>query len=737
MEDNFRILKPYLRGFPLIVLAMVITVMAAKKYLSYVTPMYESTVKLKLADVNEGVPSSNLFKDLDVFATANKIAAEIEVIKSNMMINAVLDSLDFDLEVYRIGKVRKVELYHESPFIITANFTSPKAFDKRFSLQVISDKKYSITLPDSDKPKEGMFGEILSSSLGQLLIALDNDVIARKQDFSLVDNYEFEFLSREKLTRKISSNLDVVAIDKDVAVVRINIKNAIPEKASGFVNQLAKSYINDYIETKYKAAQTTVKFLEDRINNISKKLATSETTIQRFRDNRDIINIHQETETDLRKISQLKIQHANLKMNLDAIADLHKYVQNGKNNFLDLAPNFEAFTDLLSTEIIKKIKQLQAEKKDLLITFTPEDERVQVVDLKIQDLTSYLVESISNTHKNIQVKYDRLSAEIAEAEKVFIGVPEKERMLTILNREFEIYQRSYNFLNEKKIEAEIAQAAKIAFHRIISPAEPSKVPVSPNRPIIIIVSALVAMFGALGFIFIVHTLKAKVNDAYTIEHNSSIPIALQTPFLYNENDKQHHFLKEAIQLELKGIIRDKDIVTITSANSREGASFHVFNLAVALARQQRRVLVVDVSRTLSFLSANEHKNNTPESTSFANISYMDFSSPAHTLLTKPLMEELLNGYKKIYDLLIINNESLSDETIGLMLMSVAQSNLFVVDSRKTAAAEIIRIATLQQEFNLAGMWFVLNRAGYNPNVVKEIIRWGGIQFKKFQQRQKS
>src|SRR5689334_11846014 len=122
MEENFRILKPYLRGFPIIVLAMVIGVMAAKKYLGYVTPMYESTVKLKLADVSEGVPGSNLFKDLDVFASANKIAAEIEVMKSSVMINKVLDSLDFDLEVYRIGQVRKVELYHESPFIITSNF---------------------------------------------------------------------------------------------------------------------------------------------------------------------------------------------------------------------------------------------------------------------------------------------------------------------------------------------------------------------------------------------------------------------------------------------------------------------------------------------------------------------------------------------------------------------------------------------------------------------------------------
>ncbi|MBK7805834.1 MAG: hypothetical protein IPJ51_05995 [Saprospiraceae bacterium] len=56
----------------------------------------------------------------------------------------------------------------------------------------------------------------------------------------------------------------------------------------------------------------------------------------------------------MRKISQLKIQQTNIKMNLEAIHELNDYIARGKDNFLDLAPNFEAFTDLLSTEMVKK-----------------------------------------------------------------------------------------------------------------------------------------------------------------------------------------------------------------------------------------------------------------------------------------------------------------------------------------------------------------------------------------------
>lgn len=51
-------------------------------------------------------------------------------------------------------------------------------------------------------------------------------------------------------------------------------------------------------------------------------------------------------------------------MNLDAIKNLNNYISEGKDNYLELAPNFEAFNDLLSTEMVKNMKLLQAEKKN-------------------------------------------------------------------------------------------------------------------------------------------------------------------------------------------------------------------------------------------------------------------------------------------------------------------------------------------------------------------------------------
>ncbi|RMZ59606.1 hypothetical protein D1632_08220 [Chryseobacterium nematophagum] len=699
-NENVRFLKPLLRGWPIIILAMVISVLAAKKYLNYVTPMYESTAKLKLADTQEGVPSANLFKDFDVFASANKISTEIEVLKSTSLIEKTLKKLPFSTEIFRKGKVRSVELFNDSPIRVEGTFSNKKNYDKKFLLQITSNQNYTLTPPDSTQELKGTFGIPLPIDSGKILITRNSNYLYSKPNAKIIDQYEVEFLSREKLLEKVNKNLDIVSVDKDVPVIRINFKSNVPEKASLLVNTLAETYIQDYIENKYRAANTTVDFLREEIGQANNKLSEAENRIENYRNKENIINIPQETETDLRKIAQLKIQKSNLKMNLDAIKNLNGYITEGKNNYLDLATNFEAFNDLLSTEMVKNMKQLQAEKKELLLTYTPEHEKVKVIDAKIKDLTDYQTESIKNTQKNLQIKYNDIAQDIHIAEQAFIGLPEKEKLLNIMNREFNLYEKNYNFLNEKRIEAEIAKSAKISFHKIITRGELSQHPVSPMRSIIIIVAAIMSMIASIILIYVVHLAKAKVNDVYTIEKNSSIPIAFTTPFIKKKDKIIHYFLEHVLEMELKEIVKKKNIICITSYNRAEDHAFHAQNIIKALQAQSRKVLVIDVANTLQ---DTEH--------------HINFSEEEYLHLTSKDIQSLIRSKMEDADICIINNQPIQHGKLPLFFLKLADQNLFLLDSRKTAAKNIMNVELLKDEYKLTNMWFVLNKEGYNPSLI--------------------
>lgn len=704
-NENVRFLKPLLRGFPIVVLAMIIAVLAAKKYLNYVTPMYESTAKLKLADTQEGVPSANLFKDFDVFATPNKISTEIEVLKSTSLIEKTLEKLPFSTEIYRKGKVRSVELFGDSPIKVESILNDEKNYDKKFIINITSNQNFTIKASDSAKEVKGTFGVPTAIKGGKILITKNDSYLQSKPGAKIVDQYEVEFLSREKLLDMINKNLDIVSVDKDVPVIRINYKSNVPEKASLLVNTLAETYIQDYIENKYRAANTTVDFLKNEIGQANNKLSGAENRIENYRNKENIINIPQETETDLRKISQLKIQKSNLKMNLDAIKNLNNYISEGKDNYLDLAPNFEAFNDLLSTEMVKNMKLLQAEKKELLLTYTPEHEKVKVIDSKIKDLTDYQTESIKNTQRNLQIKYNDIDRDIQIAEQAFIGLPEKEKLLNIMNREFNLYEKNYNFLNEKRIDAEIAKAAKISFHKIITRGELPKQPVSPMRSIIIIVAAIMSMIGSIAIIYAVHFAKAKVNDVYTIEKNSTIPVAFTTPFIKSREKTMHHFLENVLEMELKEIIKDKNLICITSYDKSKQHLFHSKNIIKALQEQSRKVLVIDVAGNLKNIES---------------IDYIDFSEEKNLRLTSTDIENLIREKMTGNDLCIINNQSIKQGKLPLLFLKMADENLFVLDSRKTAEKTIMNVELLKDEYKLTNLWFVLNKESYNPSLMTSI-----------------
>ncbi len=700
-------LKPYISTLPLIILCGALALWLASKYLNYAVPMYESTAKMRMADINEGVPGNNLFKDLDVFASETKIMAEIEVMKSKVIIDKVIDQLGIGYSLYRKGKLRQTELFDDSPIRIDVSGDATTLYGKQIEMVIHDTSRLTLYMPDGTL-SEGNLDK--SVDLGTVKIMVSRKTEEKEKKLKLEDKYLFELKARESIISELQAGLDITPVDKDVPVVRISYKSNNPAKAATIVNAVAENYIRDYIAIKYQSADITSQFLDKQINDMSSRLEKSENQIQNYRDKNNIINVRQETETDLRKISQLKIQETNLKMNLEAMDQLNQYITSGKDNFLELAPNFEAFTDLLSTEMIKKIKELQSEKKQLLLTYTPEDDRVKVIDSKITDYTTYLEESISNTRKNLQTKYNNLKNDIADAEKVFIGLPEKEKLLTIMNREFDLYQNSYIFLNNKKIEADVAKEAKYSFHRILSPAAISKTPVSPNRTIIRIVSLLLGLFLGIAAVAAKEMFFPAIRNEDGIESRSTIPVAYKAENFKNKNTAASFFRRNLIDLQVRDVVKSGKMTVFSSLHGNEHHSYQVAHMARAMASAGNRVLIVDVDGNFGKKYTTDHQN----------IHIQDLSAVFNGHRPEA-MEDLKNLWLSKYDHVLVSNEKIKEGELSPVFLRYADANFFVSDSRITSAEDIAEINKAAAEYNVINPYFVLNRANYSPNIFRRIM----------------
>lgn len=708
LSKTLGMLGPLVRGLPLIAGIMAISLFLAGRYLRYTTPLYESMAKIKLADANEGAPSANLYKDFDVFANTNKILAEVELLKSTVLLSKAFAPLDLGVTIYRVGKLRRTDLYGQSPIRITAAFTNAGWYNQPFQLTIRQDSLLTITLPGG-KAVAGALDHVVTLDGGTLFITRNDALLRERHRLVINDRYEFIVRTAESVVESIVGDLDVMAVDKDIPVLRISYKSAVAQKAADVVNGVAAAYIADGVEDRFRTADTTVDFLNHQLRDVRQRLTSSEQAIENYRNTKNIINIRQETETDLRQIADLQKQLSSVHMNVLAIDSLNRYVRRNPD-FLKSAPNFEAFNDLLSTEIVKKMKQLQGDRRELLTRYTPDHEKVRLVDTQMNDLADYMKESINNTLTNLQIKHQDLTRTIRSAEAEFIGLPTREKTMTVLERNFSLDEQIYRFLHQKRTEADIARAATISFHRVITEAKVARRPVSPNPTLIRVLAGFLSLLISLVLIYGVHFLKARVGNEVTIQKTSETAVTATVPFLAKPAQERTYFRQWALHMDLKQWLNTGSVVTVSSFNTGEGKRTITRGLAKALANLGKTVLVIDADGTM-----NADSLETPD------IRYLPLATLDACWERPQVWQQLLADWQDQFDVVLIKNAPIADEPTAVMLMASATLNLLVLDSRRTRQNRILETDLLRDNLKLPLVQFVLNRDGYTPSLFRELL----------------
>jgi hypothetical protein len=249
----------------------------------------------------------------------------------------------------------------------------------------------------------------------------------------------------------------------------------------------------------------------------------------------------------------------------------------------------------------------------------------------------------------------------------------------------------------------------VAFHRVITPAFKSETPVSPNRIVIKIVAIILGMVGALLLIFIVHTLKGKVNSPHLITMSSSVPIAAQVPKLRNAAQAEAFFFKALSQWEVKGLLKPGWLVSFTGFRLSEGMKYLAGQVLHSLASQGRSVLLVDFHASL-FPSV------PPQ---FSPVRYSDgiwvMNLPVAELqaCTVRELQTLIGVQVKRFEQTVVLNQEVSEQ-FCLPVMAMADFNLLAVDTRMTPAKKIAEADLMQAEYALPGLHFIVNRTGVQP-----------------------
>jgi len=320
-------------------------------------------------------------------------------------------------------------------------------------------------------------------------------------------------------------------------------------------------------------------------------------------------------------------------------------------------------------------------------------------------------------------------------------LPVTEQKLANLTRDFEVNDKKYTFLSEKKLDAQISRSAVSTLASIVEQATPNFSAVSPDEHNIRRMAIFFGLLIGLGLIVLIRVLNPYIYDKETIESLTSIPIigVIRKFSTTKENADEILVLSQpksifsesvrSVRTNLSYLASEKKnkVICITSEVAGEGKSFVAANLSSTLSLIDKKVILVAADLRRSKLHKTFHVSNDTGlskylsnqatldeiilSTGQSNLDFIP-SGPVppnpSELLHTDRMNQLIELLKDRYDIVMIDTAPVGLVSDSIPLVRLSDINVFVIRSGKSKYYAATIPQRIDNEYNLDNSVIILN-----------------------------
>jgi len=280
----------------------------------------------------------------------------------------------------------------------------------------------------------------------------------------------------------------------------------------------------------------------------------------------------------------------------------------------------------LIAKLNQKLVDLTTERDALLINYTPKHPQVVELDARIQSVKQEMIQELEAKLRTFSQRESAIRDSIGRYKARYIGLPKASLEQASLEREVKLNADLYASLEQKHQEFLVKGAERIEEVTIIEPAVPPGGPKNaPKGATNIVLGSLIG--GLLGIVlaFATESFDTSIGTIEDVEAFLKVPVLGVIP--REERKEVEQTVKEAFPepldpeslellsrlsplFDLKGVLAegyrslkvnlqfacmDQEVKSLAfaSAGLGEGKTTTVINLAITIAQDGRRVLVVD------------------------------------------------------------------------------------------------------------------------------------------------
>lgn len=722
-----------------------ISITAAFLYLRYTYPIYQTEAIIQL-DVVEN-KAQNLFKS-DLYD--EDLASKLELLRSNLFLKRVLNKLPLKVNYFNKGRFLNFELYKSSPFTIDAFVKNEAIYDQPIFIEFKDEFKCRIKYGENiDKNiyKEFNINETISLPEVDLKISiLEKENIQVKNGLLDKNDFFFTINNPENILNTYKNQIKVSILNEAAKTIRINIQGTNPLKITNIANAITDEFKIYDVEKKAESANKVIGFIDNQLEALWDKLYETETKLDNLKKDKNIIenNDSKPLPNIFNRIDVLQDQITKIELEENILFETNKIINENKDIDIYKLIALISVSEYQNSiqNIINTLQELLLKKEQFLYDVTPNSGQISSLNYQIEIQKKLLKESVQSLLNNIKSRKNDLTVKLKDFSNSANSMlsPNTSMEYGRLQRLYEVNEKYYNQLIEKKTEYQISKAGYVSQNQILQEAITPTSAISPIPKSIY----LSAIFGAIIFclllIIIQYVFFNEIRTINDISKYTNAPILGIIPkyehfipvsqLLIDKNPKS--IIAESlrtIRTNLQFINNDEGpkIISITSTISGEGKTFVTVNLAGIIALSEKKVIVLDLDLrkpkihhcfsvenrkgVSSILAKNEKIEDCINHSNIAGLDYITAGpippNPSELILNKKL-DELIAFLKTKYDFIIFDNPPIGIVADGVKTFQLADYPLYIMKSNYSKKAFIQNIENLITESKINKLSIILN-----------------------------
>lgn len=469
-----------------------------------------------------------------------------------------------------------------------------------------------------------------SNPIATMLAAAQPDSVATQMQVLQSE----PFLAEARAAAKIKARPDVVSPSVQVEgeqgtnIIQISVDGGDPAEIARLANTIVDLHLKNTDLNRQTGLDNTIEFVKLERKKAAERLKSASQKLLAFQRKYRIAELTAEQDASVKALAELKI----------AIRDAERNVTATRAEVEDLQAQLSAEPPVLTEQVPRpnpaylkleeRLNDLLAQRSERLLDYFPGSDPVKAIDERIANLREQMKahpNTISSTVTTpnparlpLKTKLNELRAtlrgHLADQRVTLAKWNDRRGLISelgplelqqqTLTQERESAQSAFTMLSDRLRDLEIRSNARLTTARLIERAGIPVVPFQPRPAQNMALTLVIALCLACGVAFLQEYLDDRVASPDDLQRAVALPALGHVPTIGGEESRVlaalpvNSHITEAYRalrssIGFAGIDAPIRRLQITSASKGEGKTLTAVNVAISMAADGRRVILVD------------------------------------------------------------------------------------------------------------------------------------------------